>query len=475
MNLHTRNAPVPRAFVITSNHCFEPAIVEGKGYTQESTFNIELRGFVRWLAQSTGKTWAGDAHSDKKALPLLVSARSGAAVSMPGMMDTILNIGITPENIERFPNKAFALDAYRRLIQMFANTVCGVNPDEFREVHDAAKVFFLIPDEHSAQVVVDRYLEIFKTQVGTDFPTDPNVQLLDSINAVFKSWHNNRAKVYRDIEGIPEDMGTAATVQEMVFGNLSETSGTGVVFSHDPNTGIQGLYGDFLANAQGEDVVSGSYSTVPIEDMKKSTAFKKNFNELNSWVKNLVNYEKDMLDIEFTIEDGKLFLLQTRKAKRSRRADVSFVMQQMTDGIMDRETAVQRIMDHMPNDTGTTDVSALSMVGRGVATNEGIVAAKIAVGQAAAQKFIDSGEKYIFVAKETDPDDVLFMSKSIGMLTATGGVVSHAAVVARNWNIPCVVGFEQMEVFEDYVCIGDKRVATGDLMKINAQTGDVWA
>lgn len=474
MKLRHRGVPVPNAFVISTDMSLMPEVELG-GFKPNSTFLTEVKAFTRWIGVQSSKQWAGDQYTGKYDTPLLVSVRSGAPVSMPGMMDTVLNVGLTSENIETFENKVFALDAYRRLIQMYASTVCGVKTDEFREIHDAAGIFFLERNEVAARLVVKRYLEVFKREVGEDFPDDANTQLFESINAVFRSWNSDRAKAYRQIEGISDDMGTAVTVQEMVYGNLDELSGTGVVFSHNPNTGESGLYGDFLCNAQGEDVVSGSYNTIPISQMKDLPDFLQAYKSLRSWVNKLVSWEDEMLDIEFTIESGKLHILQQRVAKRSSRADIGFILNRVAGGQTTVPNALEKIMSRLPAETGTTDPGDLTPVGTGVGTGHGTICAKVAVGHDEADKLIAAGEKYIYVAKETNPDDVMWMSKSIGLLTAQGGVVSHAAVIARNWNIPAVVGFSAMEVYDDYIVIGDKRIASGELLKINAHSGEVWA
>ena len=471
MKLHNiKGINVPNGFVLSTELCFEDCITAGTGFTKYDKVGIKVQAFVRWLANQRDKTWNDDCGT-----PLIVSARSGAPISMPGMMDTILNIGVTSGNLQMLPSEKFAYDAYRRLIQMYGTTVAGIPGEEFKDILEACKTFYLTFDEESNKLMVDKFKSIYKKHVGLAFPDDANEQLLSAINAVFLSWNSERAKTYRKIEGISDDLGTAAVVQEMVFGNIDSTSGTGVAFSHNPITGEPALYGDFLANAQGEDVVAGTHNTVPITKMGSLDEFKTVYDELEKTVKRLSDIENEILDIEFTIESGKLYILQQRKAKRTTKASVCFYTESVKSGALSPEDAASKLMDLLPKEKGAANIEGLICVGNGIGATDGTVAAPIAIGHEEAKKFISKNQNYIYVAKETDVEDVEYMAKAVGILTAKGGVVSHAAIIAINWNKPAVVGFSEMKVTAKEAVIAGKSLKSGDLIKINASTGEVWA
>lgn len=460
--------PTPDGFVSTTDVTFgnlEPY----------SEFYYGLIANIRNLAARTNKTWGLDQGN-----PLLVSVRSGAPVSMPGMMDTILNVGLTRSNLDRFVShrngtKAFGLDCYRRLIQMFAVTVEGVDAEHFNEVYEAAKLFYDELDEEAYETIVNLYEEIYEKEVGEEFPQLPTEQLYRAAKAVYLSWFSKKAKDYRELEGISYNMGTAVTVQEMIFGNL-DRSATGVVFTHNPNTGIKGLYGDFLKNAQGEDVVAGTHKVQSIEKLFLDDEISDSAKELRSALSRLFQSERDMLDVEFTIERDKLYLLQYRVAKRSKRASVRMLVDMTRDCTISSEEATKKFLDLLPKEikAGAADESDLSYVGSGLGVTEGIAFGKIATNHREAQLYIDSNEDYIYVSKETSPSDSVYMKHSQGILTAKGGRLSHAAVVARGWNKPCVVCFEKMEVQQNGILVDGTIYPSGSKIKIDGTSGEVW-
>jgi pyruvate,orthophosphate dikinase len=470
---------VPKAFVIPTSKTFDIDFKNGKCYNHGSTFHSQLLSQVRYLAQQTNSTWAsqwGD--------PLIVSVRSGAPVSMPGMMDTILNIGLTKDNLDTFAksreaSKSFALDCYRRLIQMYGVTVKNVDPSHFNKIFDATKTLWLneIP-EHGYAKLVDAYEQIYLRETGEIFPDDPNVQLLEATNAVFRSWFSEKACNYRAIENISDKLGTAVLIQQMVFGNL-DNSATGVAFTHNPNTGEKGLYGDYLAGAQGEDVVSGAHKVYPINEMLKQSEFSDACKQLQSYMMQLLNREKDILDIEFTIERGKLYMLQYRIAKRSQRAEIRTIIDMVKSSDISAVTATNRFLQLLPKPDSGLDLSEadLTYVGRGVGATEGIVTGRIAVGHEQADIFTKEGIPYVYVASETAPEDSVQMKNSVGILTALGGKLSHAAVVARGWNKSCVVSLPELKMLPNNkgCSIAGFEYLNGHPIKINGATGEVWA
>ncbi len=470
---------VPLAFAIPTDHTFFKDFANGEKFETGETFYTQLLSHVRYLAHKTNTTW-NSSYGD----PLIVSVRSGAPISMPGMMDTILNVGLTKSNINRFvesrgATRGFALDCYRRLIQMYGVTVKGVDPTAFSTVYEASKTFHLNElNDKAYERMVEMFEDIYQRETGEDFPDDPNIQLLESCNAVFRSWFSEKAVSYRKIEGIEDNLGTAVTVQQMVFGNL-DRSATGVAFTHNPNTGEKGIYGDYLAGAQGEDVVSGAHKVFPINEMLKHPDFSSASKTLQANMGKLLAKEKDILDIEFTIERGELYLLQYRVAKRSQRAEIRNLFDMVKGGEITSVSATERFMGLLPKPEVTEEFSDehLVYVGKGIGATDGIVMGRIAVGHEQADKFAEEKVPYIYVASETAPEDSMQMKNSVGILTALGGKLSHAAVVARGWNKSCVVSLDGLEILEDNsgCTIHGATYLNGQIIKINGASGEVWA
>lgn len=474
------NIPVPLGFVADTSHTFKKNFKDGEKFSKTSAFADSLHSYVRWLAQETNCTW-----NTEYGKPLIVSVRSGAPISMPGMMDTILNVGLTKRNIDQFikeygATRKFAYDCYRRLIQMYGTTVMGIDASHFTKVYDAANIYYGGDfTEETNELLVKLFEEIYEQQTGEAFPDDPTKQLLEASNAVFSSWFSEKAVSYRAIENISDKLGTAVTVQQMVFGNL-ERSATGVAFTHNPNTGEKGIYGDFLKEAQGEDVVAGTHKVYPIKEMFEDSELVSPAKKLQAYMGKLLDIEKDILDIEFTIERGELYLLQYRVAKRSQRASVRTIIDMAREGEISPTTATERFLQLLPKqESGSDDPGNLKYLGKGIGATEGIVVGRIAIGHEEANKFAEDGEPYIYVAMETNPEDSIQMKNSVGILTALGGKLSHAAVVARGWNKSCVVSLEGMEIIQSdgSYCFQYEGVhyPNGAWIKINGSSGEVWA
>jgi pyruvate,orthophosphate dikinase len=445
--------PVPAGFTITTDAC--------RAYLQEGGIpdglDAEIDEHIARLEEQTGKRF-GDPDD-----PLLVSVRSGAAVSMPGMMDTILNVGLNDVAVEGLArstgNDAFARDCYRRLIQMYGETVDGVPHERFG------------PDDD-----VERARSAYAAETGHDFPQDAREQLRRAIVAVFESWNSPRAQVYRRTYDIPDDIGTAVNVVQMVFGNKGETSATGVAFTRDPSTGEQGLYGEYLINAQGEDVVAGIRTPQPVEEMQERLPDA--FAQLLDTMTRLEQHYRDMQDIEFTIEDGKLYLLQTRSAKRTAAAAIKAAVDMAAEGLISRDEAIARIdptqldqlLHPMLDPNAQFEVAA-----RGLNASPGAACGKIVLDADTAEERGKAGEAVILVGWETTPDDIHGMIHSKGILTAHGGMTSHAAVVARGMGKPCVSGCEGLEIDKSSrtVRIGGHELHEGDVVTIDGGTGRV--
>lgn len=473
--------PVPTAFVISTKPSQQIAAY-GDTIVPETWMRNEprVREAVTRMEGQTGKTFGGDP-------PLLVSVRSGAPVSMPGMMDTILNVGLTDESVEALAtmtNEDFAWDSYRRLILMFASTVHGADVSDLAEQADAAREFLCLPE--AAMLPADATKEIIDTyrkKLGGYFvPQDVYKQLELAIRAVWSSWNSPRAKTYREVENISAKMGTAVVVQSMVFGNMNDKSGTGVAFTRNPNTGEAVRFGDFLVCAQGEDVVAGTHQTLPLAQLKK--VWPKIGKELE---KHMVTIEDhfggDLCDIEFTIEDGKLYMLQTRIGKRAAEANVAITLDRLAAEKIDTDTAreilLKAIADAKDNGGGggteVLDDSSMTKLATGLGATPGVVVGHAYFTADSAKDAAESGEDVIMVTYETSPDDVHGMKASVGILTATGGLVSHAAVVARGWGKPCVVGCSEVSVLGTEAVINGKKIMQGDLVKIDGTTGEVFA
>ncbi|WNM34996.1 pyruvate, phosphate dikinase [Streptomyces sp. Li-HN-5-11] len=469
--------PVPPGFTITTEAC--------KVYLDSGEEPVALRDEVSAhldaLESRMGKKLGQPDN------PLLVSVRSGAKFSMPGMMDTVLNIGLSDKSVhglaEQAGDERFAWDSYRRLIQMFGKTVLGVDGDLFEDALEKAKDAKKVTvdtelDAADLRKLVTRFKKIVKTEAGRDFPQDPREQMDLAIKAVFDSWNGERAKLYRRQERIPHDLGTAVNVCSMVFGNLGPDSGTGVAFTRDPASGHQGVYGDYLQNAQGEDVVAGIRNTVPLAELEQID--KKSYDQLMQIMETLENHYKDLCDIEFTIERGQLWMLQTRVGKRTAGAAFRIATQLVDQGLIDEAEALQRV-------TGAQlaqlmfprfdEQAKVEQVARGIAASPGAAVGKAVFDSYTAVKWSRSGEKVILVRRETNPDDLDGMIAAEGILTSRGGKTSHAAVVARGMGKTCVCGAEELEVDTKrrrMTVPGGHVVEEGDVISIDGSTGKVY-
>ena len=388
--------------------------------------------------------------------PLLVSVRSGAKFSMPGMMETVLNIGLSDESVHGLAKQAgserFAWDSYRRLIQMFGKTVLDIEGHEFESAIDAAKQAKgtkndLDLDAEDLQGLVETFKAIVQDQTGRDFPQDPREQMDMAVEAVFNSWNADRAILYRRQERIPADLGTAVNIVSMVFGNLGADSGTGVAFTRDPGSGQQGVYGDYLQNAQGEDVVAGIRNTVPLQDLEQIDA--KSYGQLMEIMSTLENHYKDLCDIEFTIERGKLWMLQTRVGKRTAGAAFRIATQLVDQGLIDLDEALTRVTGSQlaqlmfPRFEAGSDVKKIT---KAISASPGAAVGKAVFDSETAVEWAGRGEDVILVRRETNPDDLHGMIAAQGILTSRGGKTSHAAVVARGMGKTCVCGADELEV-----------------------------
>ncbi|MBI2164081.1 MAG: pyruvate, phosphate dikinase [candidate division NC10 bacterium] len=417
--------------------------------------------------------------------PLLVSVRSGARVSMPGMMDTVLNLGLNDQTLQgliaRSKNERFAYDSYRRFIQMFGDVVLGIDKQAFERLLEAqkhAKKVKLDTDLTAADLkeLVTLFKRVVKDKTGRDFPQEPKEQLRLAINAVFESWDNPRAITYRRLHNIPGDWGTAVNVQAMVFGNLGDSSGTGVAFTRDPGTGERRFFGEYLMNAQGEDVVAGIRTPLPINQLKK--AMPKAFAELERIYKRLEKHYREMLDIEFTIQDGKLYMLQCRVGKRTAGAAVKIAVDMVKERLIDHKLAVLRV------DPGQLDqllhprvdpTAKVQKIAKGLPASPGAAVGQVVFTAAEAEAAAAKGERVILVRTETSPEDIGGMHAAQGILTARGGMTSHAAVVARGMGKPCVAGSQDITVYEEhgYLFARDLTVRRGEYITLDGGTGDV--
>jgi pyruvate,orthophosphate dikinase len=470
--------PVPPGFTITTEVC-AAYYEQGKKIPEAAIPQINEA-----LAKMEGL--AGKKFGDP-ADPLLVSVRSGAALSMPGMMNTILNLGLTDASVEGLAKKTgnprFAYDSYRRVIDMFGSTAMGVDHEDFE--HEIAKLkqekgVKLDTDLNvdDLEELVKRYKAAYKKHVGDDFPQDPKKQLMLAINAVFNSWMGNKAVEYRRIERISGLKGTAVNVQAMVFGNMGETSGTGVAFTRDPNTGENVFYGDYLVNAQGEDVVAGIRTPEHIDELAKHNP--QVYKQLIDIRASLEKHYKEMQDIEFTVQEGVLYMLQTRNGKRTGTAAVRIAVEMVKEGLIDELTAVKRVSPDSLNHLLLPQLdpkAKAKVVAQGIAASPGAASGMVVLTAEAA---VDHAHKHpndpiLLVRKETSPEDVAGMHLAKGILTSTGGKASHAAVVARGWGKPCVVGCEAVKIDEakGEITIAGQKVKAGEFVTINGTTGDV--
>src|SRR6476469_4482701 len=466
--------PVPAGFTITTEACRD--YMRAGGQLPEGLVD-EVEQHVQALEERSGKRF-GDRHD-----PLLVSVRSGAAVSMPGMMDTILNVGLDRESVEglaeRTGNRRFAYDSYRRLIQMYGETVDGIDGHRFEQELSRLKQERGVEQDvdlsgDDLAELVQRFKAIYEEATGRRFAQDAREQLARAVEAVFQSWNTPRAQVYRRAHEIPDDLGTAVNGVQMVFGNKGESSGTGVTFTRNPSTGESGLYGEFLVNAQGEDVVAGIRTPEPIERMGE--LLPKAFAELRETIRRLEEHYRDMQDIEFTVEEGTLYLLQTRTAKRTAPAALKAAVDMVDEGLISREEAVARIepgqleqlLHPMLDPNADYDV-----VATGLNASPGAASGKVVFDAAAAERRGSAGESVILVRWETTPDDYYGMRHAAGILTAHGGLTSHAAVVARGEGIPCVTGCDALQVDPGLAQLNGHELHEGDQITIDGATGAV--
>ncbi|MFD8225395.1 pyruvate, phosphate dikinase [Streptomyces massasporeus] len=469
--------PVPPGFTITTEAC-KVYLESGE---EPAALRDEVSAHLDALEARMGKK-LGQADD-----PLLVSVRSGAKFSMPGMMDTVLNIGLSDKSVQGLAKQAgddrFAWDSYRRLIQMFGKTVLGVDGELFEDALDAAKAAKKVTVDTELEAadlkkLVTKFKKIVKTEAGRDFPQDPREQMDLAIHAVFDSWNTDRAKLYRRQERIPGDLGTAVNVCSMVFGNLGPDSGTGVAFTRDPASGHQGVYGDYLQNAQGEDVVAGIRNTVPLAELEQID--KKSYDQLMQIMETLENHYKDLCDIEFTIERGVLWMLQTRVGKRTAGAAFRIATQLVDQGLIDEAEALTRVNGAQLAQLmfPRFDESAkVEQVGRGIAASPGAAVGKAVFDSYTAVKWSRSGEKVILIRRETNPDDLDGMIAAEGILTSRGGKTSHAAVVARGMGKTCVCGAEELEVDTKrrrMTVPGGHVVEEGDVVSIDGSSGKVY-
>jgi pyruvate,orthophosphate dikinase len=472
--------PVPQGFTVTTEACNK---YYDDGQLIASEIVNEIHAQMIELENITGKKFGSLEN------PLLVSVRSGARASMPGMMDTILNLGLNDDTVEVMAkltnNPRFAYDSYRRFIQMFADVVMNVEKRNFENIMDKMKEakgveFDTELDANDLKQLVKQFKEFYKEEKGEEFPSDPKSQLIESITAVFRSWDNPRANVYRRLNDIPGNWGTAVSVQEMVFGNKGETSGTGVAFSRNPSTGEKGIYAEYLMNAQGEDVVAGIRTPKDISQLGKDMP--KVYDEFMSIVNILENHYKDMQDMEFTIEDGKLYFLQTRNGKRTAQAALKIAVELVEDGMLSKEEAMMKV-DPRQLDTllhPNFDIEELknsTIIAKGLPASPGAACGKVYFTAEEAKARHEAGEKVVLVRLETSPEDIEGMIASEGILTVRGGMTSHAAVVARGMGTCCVAGCGDIKVNEEdkNFQIGQTMYQEGDFISMDGSTGNIYA
>jgi pyruvate,orthophosphate dikinase len=468
--------PVPPGFTISAEAC---RVYLATGAVPPE-LSEEIDHHVDALQQTMGKK-LGQADD-----PLLVSVRSGAAVSMPGMMETVLNVGLNDDSVNGLAhqsgNPRFAWDAYRRLIQMFGKTVLGMDGDVFEDAIEAAKEAKgtrndLDLDADDLKALVETFKRAVHEHTGREFPQDPRSQMDLAIEAVFRSWNSDRAILYRRQERIPGDLGTAVTICSMVFGNLGMDSGTGVAFTRDPATGRPGVYGDYLQNAQGEDVVAGIRNTVPLADLEQLD--KASYDDLMAIMAKLEGHYRDLCDIEFTIERGKLWMLQTRVGKRTAAAAFRIATSLIDEGVIDTDEALRRVKGAQlaqlmfPRFDADADKERIT---KAIGASPGAASGKVVFTSAAAVEAADNGEKVILVRRETNPDDLHGMIAAQGILTSRGGKTSHAAVVARGMGKTCVCGAEELDVnvAQGTIKVNGTVIEAGETISIDGTTGEVF-
>lgn len=468
--------PVPPGFTITTQVC-RAYYANNKQYPEGVKEQVEEN--LEKLEAMLGKKF-GDEEN-----PLLLSIRSGAPASMPGMMDTVLNLGLNDNTlkglVKKTGNERFAYDSYRRFITMFGDVVLGIEHDKFEKILSAKKEAHGVRLDNELSVealkeTIEEFKALVREETGEDFPQDPVQQLWMAINAVFDSWNNPRAITYRRLNNIPEHWCTAVNVQSMVFGNMGENSGTGVAFTRDPATGKKRFFGEYLMNAQGEDVVAGIRTPQPIEDLKKSMP--EVYAQLESIYKKLEAHFKDMQDIEFTIQEGTLYMLQTRTGKRTARAAVKIAVDMVKEGLIDQKTAVLRIkpdqLDQLLHPMIDPRIE-VKPIAKGLPASPGAAVGRIVFTAECAEELASQGEKVILVRNETSPEDIGGMNAAQGILTARGGMTSHAAVVARGMGKCCVAGCSDITIDEAgrLMRVEDLVLREGDYITLNGSTGEV--
>ncbi len=468
--------PVPSGITITTEAC-------NAYFKNNNDFPVGLQEQIKekleWLEEKTGKELGS------KTNPLLVSVRSGAAISMPGMMDTILNLGLNDETVEGLAvntnDRRFALDCYRRFISMFGDVVLGLQHSNFERILEKVKnennvEFDYQMSQDVLEVLIQKYKDFIKKDTRNNFPQDPSEQLIMSIRAVFDSWNNSRAKIYRKLNKIPDNIGTAVNIQSMVFGNMGNDCCTGVAFTRNPSDGTRGIYGEYLINAQGEDVVAGIRTPQAIEKMEKDMP--EVFNQLNDICATLEAHYQDMQDIEFTVEKNNLYFLQTRNGKRTAAAAIKVAVDMAYEEIINKEDAIARV------DVDTIDQllhprldpnAKYNIVAKGLPASPGAASGEVVFDPNEAERMTDEGHKVILVRMETTPDDIHGIVAAQGVLTSRGGMTSHAAVVARGMGKPCVSGCDGIKIdytSKQFAC-GETFIKKGDVVTINGATGDV--
>jgi len=469
--------PVPHGFTISAEVCNEY-------YENNQKYPLGLDEQVKDKLnelEDVSKKKLGDTKD-----PLLVSVRSGAAISMPGMMDTVLNLGLNDITIQgvidKTKNERFAYDSYRRFLQMFGNVVLGIEHDKFERVLEAIKTELKVKLDteincDGLKKLVEEYKKLIKKETGKDFPQDPELQLKTAIDAVFNSWNTKRAVTYRRINKIPDDLGTAVNVQEMVFGNMGEDSGTGVGFTRNPSTGEKEYYGEYLLNAQGEDVVAGIRTPLPLSNLQNDLP--KVYEELIKIVKLLEKHYKDVQDYEFTIEKGKLYLLQTRTGKRTAQAALKIAVDMVDEGIINKEEALLRVEPNQLNQLlhrGIDPNAKKEVIAKGLPASPGAAYGKVIFTADEAEELGKDGEKVILVRTETTPDDIHGMVEAQGVLTSRGGMTSHAAVVARGMGKACVAGCSVLNINleNEKISVNNITIKKGDFITIDGGKGEVF-
>ena len=471
--------PVPQGFTVTTEACTR-YYEDGQKIAKE--IEEEIYEYLAKMEQICGKKF-GDAEN-----PLLVSVRSGARASMPGMMDTILNLGLNDEVVVGLArltgNERFAYDSYRRFIQMFSDVVMELPKSTFERIIDeikeqkGVKLDTELTADDMKELVV-RFKAYYKEQKGTDFPSEPREQLIEAVKAVFRSWENARAITYRRMNEIPSWWGTAVNVQSMVFGNMGETSGTGVAFTRNPSTGEKKLYGEFLMNAQGEDVVAGIRTPQSIEQLRE--VMPEVYEQFANIAETLEKHYRDMQDMEFTIENGKLYMLQTRNGKRTAAAALNIAVALVEEGMLTKEEALLKVepkqLDSLLHPQfEAAALGAAKAAGKGLPASPGAACGRVYFSAEDAKAHADAGEKVLLVRLETSPEDIEGMAAAQGILTVRGGMTSHAAVVARGMGTCCVAGCGEIDMHEEekYFVLGGKTVKEGDFVSIDGSTGNIY-